>query len=363
VDAAAGTVEEKEAEVGRADAYRTFREKERRRFQGLAAGGSPGITADVVDEQTQQYESAVAASRAARGAVQKAKAELAEAQAKSEAARADVDLKEALVEVAKKDRDRARAMLGLAELRAPFDGVVTRRNADPGSFVQNAATAHTEPVLSLARTDIITVYTKLPDIYAPYVTRDTEVLIEMGVLPGWQIRGKVTRFSPSLETPEHDRTMRVEVDLYNGTAAEYQQFLQRAKASGYARLKDRALPMFPAVKGKPTAGLDGRLLPGMFGKMRLLLRSFPDACLIPSTALVAQGGRSFVYLVRDGRAVRAPVEVQVDDGRVAKVVLIEKAAGGQEVRRELTGDDVVITSNQGELSDGQAVRAGEPGAW
>jgi multidrug efflux pump subunit AcrA (membrane-fusion protein) len=355
VEFARAMIPEKESDRQRAESVRSFREKELRRFTGLAAGGSPGVTADIVDERTQYYEAAVAEVRGAQSAIEKAKAGLFEAQAKLEAAHADVNLKASLIDVAKKDVDRAKAMLSFASIAAPFDGVVTCRNVDPGAFVQNAATAQAKPMLTVARTDIVTVYMKLPDNYAPFVTEDTEAVIQMGVLTGLKIRGKVTRFSRSLQTPEHDRTMRVEVDLFGGSEEEYRRFKDQAAATSNAALKGRTLPAFPLVNGKPSAGLQGKLLPGMFGTMRLTLQKFGNAWLVPSTALVSQGGRSFLYLVKDGKAVRVPVDVQVDDGRLAKVVLVE-AAAGKEVRRDLTGEDTVIVSNQGELADGQAVK-------
>jgi multidrug efflux pump subunit AcrA (membrane-fusion protein) len=359
VEFARAVIPEKESERQRAESIRSFREKELRRFKGLVI--DKAVTEDILDERTQYFEAAVADVQGAQAAVEKAKSGLSEAQAKFEAAHADVSLKSALVDVARKDVDRAKALLGFASITAPFDGVVTRRNVDPGAFVQNAATARAEPMLTVARTDIVTVYMKVPDNYAPYVTKDTEAVIEMGVLPGWKIRGKVTRSTPSLQTQEHDRTMRVEVDLFNGSLNEYRQFVERAKATGNAGLKSRELPTFPTVNRNAAAGLDGRLLPGMYGTMRLILQKFSDASLVPSTALVDEGGRKFLYLVRDGKARRAPVEVQLDDGRLAKVVLIE-AVGGQVVRRPLTGEETVVVSNQGELSDGQAVRA-TPSEW
>jgi hypothetical protein len=232
---------------------------------------------------------------------------------------------------------------------------VTRRSVDPGSFVQNSATGRTDPMLTVARTDIVTVYMKLPDSYAPYVTRDTEAVIEMGELPGWRIRGKITRYSPSLQTPEHDRTMRVEVDLFSGSVGEYQHMVERAKATQNAGFKSHVLPAFPTVNGKQSVGLGGKLLPGMFGTMRLTLQKFANAWIVPSTALVSQGGRYFLYLVKDGKSVQVPVDVQVNDGRLAKVTLVE-VVGGKEIRHDLTGEETVIVSNQGELSDGQAVR-------
>src|SRR5262249_43825694 len=108
VEFARGVIPEKESDAARAESMRAFREKELRRFRSLAAGNSPGVTPDIVDERTQYYEAAAADVRAARAAVEKAKAGLSEAQAKLEAARADVMLKDALVAVARKDRDRAR---------------------------------------------------------------------------------------------------------------------------------------------------------------------------------------------------------------------------------------------------------------
>jgi hypothetical protein len=63
-----------------------------------------------------------------------------------------------------------------------------------------------------------------------------------------------------------------------------------------------------------------------------------------------------VFVVKDGRAVKVPVEVQADNGEEVKVAQVEKVRG-QEVKRELTGNEEIVSSNQGELSDGQAVKA------
>jgi HlyD family secretion protein len=351
----------KESDVQRADASRNFREKELRRYKGLASGPNPAVTQDIVDERTEFYEIAVAGSQTARAAVKDAQAELQKAEAKREAGRADITVAETLVAVARKDRDKAQAMLELARIRAPFDGVITRRNADPGTFVQNATTAHTEPVLTVIRDDIVTVFMKVPDSYANFVTQETEATIQMNNLHGVEIRGTVTRYAPSLNNPEHDRTMRVEVDLYNGSAAEYKEFVKREKILGNADLKDRTLPVFPQVKGKDLASEPLRLIDGQYGKMRLVLRNYGKAYLLPRGAVFSQGGTSYLILVKDGRAVKVPVEIQANDGERVKVVLLEKNRG-QEVKRELTADDEVVSSNQGELTDGQAVKT-NPVEW
>jgi multidrug efflux pump subunit AcrA (membrane-fusion protein) len=353
--AAAARVKVKQEEVGQAEASERFRQKELRRFTGLASGPYPAATADVIDEATERYEAAKAGSAAARAAVVDAQAELEKMKAKSEAALADVKVAESLVGVTRKDRDKAQALLDFATIRAPFDGVVTRRNVDPGTFVQNATTANTEPLLTVVRDDIVTIYMKVPDRFAPYVTHDTTAIIQMDTLPGLVIRGKVTRRAPSLDNPEHDRTMRVEVDLYNNSLADFEAFLAREKAEGNSDLKSKTLPVFPKVEGRDVADHPLRLMPGQYGKMRLVLNNFQKAFLLPHSAVVSQGGTSYVFVVKDGRALKMPVEVQADNGEVVKVALIEKV-GGQPVTRDLTGDEEIVSSNQGELSNGQAVK-------
>jgi hypothetical protein len=130
----------------------------------------------------------------------------------------------------------------------------------------------------------------------------------------------------------------------------------KARACSGAGLKDGVLPLVPTVQGpRAPQASDIHLLPGMYGTMRLVLQRFQNAHLIPSGAVFSQGGKSYVYLVKDKVARLCPVEVQVDDGHLAKVLLVE-TINHEEVKRDPTDDDVIVLSNQGELSDGQAVR-------
>jgi multidrug efflux pump subunit AcrA (membrane-fusion protein) len=335
-----------QAAVNAALADESFRGKEFQRFSRLAREG--GVTTDIVEERQQFYDTA-------KANVQKAEADVQKAQADVEYANADVGLKRTLIQVSEKDRDQAQALLDFATVSAPFDGVITRRFVDPGSFVQNATTSNTEPVLTVERTDIVTVFMKVPDDYAAYVTNDTEALIQMSGLPGVVLHGKVSRFSPSLQNPQNDRTMRVEVDLYNGSAQEYDAFLAREKKNDNADLKNGQLPWFPKVSAK-VAGTHQALLPGMYGTMKLELRKFQNVYLLPSSAIVSHGGVPYIFVVKDGVAHQVPVEVQVDDGRMAKVSTIVHV-GNERVKKPLMGDEIVVSSNQAELSDGQPVTA------
>ncbi len=356
IEVAAAEVEVRDADIREADATTAFRKQELGRFEGLAKG--KGITANVVEERRMFYDAAAAASARARAAVKKAKAAQKGAEAKSREANADVELKEALIEVARKDLQLARAMLDLGTLRAPFDGVITRRNVDPGAFVQNSSNSPGPALFVIERTELVTVYSNIPDNFAPYIDNTTETVIEMSELPGVLIRGVVTHTAQSLQNQAQDRTMRVEVDLYNRGPKAYREFLNRQQATKNKDLKDGKLPIFPEVSItlREKLGIT-RLMPGMYGTMKLVLRNFRNAQLIPSHAVFSKGGKSYIFLVKGETAQLVNVEVQVDDGILAKVVVVEGKT--KERRRELTPEDRVICTNQGEVSDGQSVKANQ----
>ena len=189
------------------------------------------------------------------------------------------------------------------------------------------------------------------------MTPNTEVVIELDSLPGLRIYGRVTRFAPSLVTEAHDRTMRVEVDLWNGSAEEFKTFT--ANPDNLIDLKDGPLPILPQVSGKDVLGRPRTIMPGMYGRMTLQLKDFGNTYLIPSQAVIRHGGRTYVFVVQDEKAHLMPVQVQVDDGNLAKVV---RLGDNGQVLGDLSKDEEIIISNQEELVEGQLVNAVLAGA-
>jgi multidrug efflux pump subunit AcrA (membrane-fusion protein) len=380
IELAQAAIEHAETQVASAAATRELREKRYHRFQEMVLQNA--TTPQVVDEEKRDFDAAHAAWEAAKVAVKKAIADLHEKEASLEAAKADITLKESLVQVAQRDRDKTQAQADYARVTAPFDGVIVGRDVDLGAFVQNATASATKPLLTVARTDIVTVVARLPDNVAPLVTRDTRVLLQLDQMPGVQLEGRVTRFSPSVLN--EDRTMEVEVDLFNRGPARWGQFLagyfacQLSAAGGSSpletvvlasagrdelgpRLKSVTdpLPIPPLLRGGVPE--PPRLLPGMSGQMTVLLQRFANAYLLPSSTIFSRGGKQYILLVKDGKVHLTPARVQVNDGRLAKVAVVTRAAnartGETELLRELTGDDEVVASRQSEFTDGQAVHA------
>jgi HlyD family secretion protein len=313
-------IKENEATEARYIALKKFHEEEFNRYKVLASRDA--VVATVLDEKLRDLEACEADYRAAQAATDTAKAKAEEYSTKVNAARVDIDVKQARIAVAASDRDYAQSMVDYTKIRAPFDGLIVSRKVDPGSFVQNASTGNPVPMLRVVRTDKVTLVTWVPEKDAPFVDKNTSVVIRMDALGDQEIHSKITRYSHWLD-PDKGRDMRVEVDLDNK---------------------------------------DGRLKTGMYGSMTLLLEDFSRARLVPAGAVFAVGNQSCIFEVRDGHAVRVPVRVELEDGVQVKIVKIVRSTDpktGKSVERdeELTDKDEIVRSGQGELADGQPVKA------
>jgi len=376
VEAAKAAVAQKVAEAKQAAATRDFKLGYLDRVKAMKADRT--ITAEVVYESDRDYRASEAAYEAAQVAIEKARADVLEKEASQEAARTDIDLKSALVRVAEKDRDRAAAMADFARLTAPFDGVIVKRAVDPGMFVQNATSAATEPLVTLARIDLVTVVMKLPDVAAPYISRDTDVEVTFLDRPDLKVHGKVTRFSPVIEGA--DKTMHVEVDVFNGPRAVFERFLAETYAEAlsplggqtglgatagvlaaerHRRLFHKGVSENTAVCPDVPTGSGARpIVPGMTATMKVYLDRAAAAYLLPASAVYAKGGKPYVLLVQDGTTKEYPVRLQVNDGRLAKVALLTGTGSVQ----ELTGNEEIVLSRQLEIGDGVKVKT-VPGDW
>jgi HlyD family secretion protein len=225
------------------------------------------------------------------------------AEAKLEHAKADVDVKVEALEVAKKDRDQVKTMLAYATLKAPFQGVVTRRNINRGDFVQSAA-AKADPLFVVAQTNVMRVFVAVPEKEADWVRKGTEARINVQALGGKAFTGQVTRTSWSLDRKE--RTLLTEIDLTNP--------------------KDE-------------------LRPGMY--VYATLTAVRDGVLtLPASAVATksdqtQGDQTYCYLLEDDKAVKTPVKIGVRDGD--RVEVLGKQTGQSGSWAAFTGQEKVVT--------------------
>ena len=261
-----------QAQAQQAEVTVAERERERKRLEALYAQA-------VATEQAR--DTAVAAHESARAALAQAQAQLQLAQ---------VNLDEACV-------------------RAPMDGVVAARYADPGAMVGPAAA-----IVQIVQMDPLRLMLAVPARLLPLLTEgQTRVAVATDVWPGRETECTLARIFPAADPAT--RTLRAEVRLAN-----------------------------PAEAGVRS------LRPGMYATAKLTLAARTGALTVPAAAIVRVLARQLVFTVQDGVARAATVQTGIRAG--AEVEIVSGLAEGAEY----------VTMGQNKLTDGAAIERVAPAA-
>ncbi|MBV8938461.1 MAG: efflux RND transporter periplasmic adaptor subunit [Alphaproteobacteria bacterium] len=129
-------------------------------------------------------------------------------------AQEEVDKAQAAYEMAKANQQKARTLLEYATITAPFDGVVTKRFADPGALIQAGVNSSTQamPVVHLADNTKLRLVFPVPESAVPYVRVGTPVEVTVQST-GQTMKSAVARIAGNVDSAT--RTMETEVDLDN----------------------------------------------------------------------------------------------------------------------------------------------------
>ena len=267
------------------------------------------ITADrqkkLFDEKAipeQTYDEAMSRLAVAESEVNIAKAKVRSAQANKQALQADIAEARANVAVEEAALTRLKTLMTYATIHAPFDGVITRRLVDPGAFVRSAAEGISQPLVTIARVNRLRLVLHIPESDAAHVRVGTEIKAVFDQKDFDPIQTRITRTALSLR--ENTRTMRAEADIDN---------------------------------------TEGRLIPGLYARASVSLKTDARALLVPSKSLRIRGSDVSV-LVADGTIATAkPIKLGYDDGIWAQVT-----AG-------LNGDEQVIVATSAPLAPGAPI--------
>ena len=215
------------------------------------------------------------------------------------------DLAEANFRIAKESVRNLATMRSYQVLKAPFDGSVVARFADPGALMQAATTnqASSLPVIQIADNSRLRIgaYVEQRDVSAVKVGDEAEIVDASN--PDRRRKAPISRTSGTLDP--RTRTLFIEIDLDNR---------------------------------------DAFLVPGSFVHvtLRVPIDSFPQ---VPVAAIVQRGGNSQVALVGEDSLVRfRPVRIASTDGVVANVA--EGVRAGERVGLNVSN----------EVTDGAKVR-------
>ena len=284
-----------EADVKKTDAQIAADQIEYDRIRKLTE--SKSISERLRDETLSRLKTSKASRLTVVAKVDVAKAAL-------KAADADTRTAKTLVDVAQKKHDASKIMIAYATLQAPFDGVVSQRNLDPGELVNSGL--QKKSLFTIIHSQKVRIRAAIPERDVTWVDVGDKAEFKCDGLRDGKINGRVTRLAGALDPKT--RTMLVEMEIDNK---------------------------------------EGDLLPGMFGLLTITLDHRPDRIVVPASTLHQRepGQDPVVYVVEsDDTVSHVPVSVGLDDGKRIEII------------KGLSGEERIVTGMLGRLSPGQKVR-------
>jgi RND family efflux transporter MFP subunit len=182
---------------------------------GVAKRELVGMQTDLVLQQvTLKRQKELFSGKAATAqTLDEARAKEGVSSADVETGKAKITLADADLQVAMAEAKRLQALLQYDRIISPFDGVVTRRQVNPGDLVQAATSTRTEPLFTVQELDRVRVFADAPEASAAGLKPGLAAEIQLYGTAGVTVRGNVTRVAMALDPAT--RTMRVEIDLPN----------------------------------------------------------------------------------------------------------------------------------------------------
>jgi len=198
-----------------------------------------------------------------------------------------------------------KALLDYEIVRAPFDGIITARFADPGALIQSAANSQSSAlaIVTISRTDKLRIYTYVDQSEAASMQVGVPADITIDGRPDLKLKATISRVSGQLD--EKSKMLLTELDYDNSK---------------------------------------GEIVSGSYVNISMKIKN-PKAFIVPSDALVVMGNKQKVVTVgNDNVAHYHDVQVLDNDGINARLL------SGVQV-----GQKVVLMSGQ-DMKEGSPVR-------
>lgn len=192
---------------------------------------------------------------------------------------------------------------------APFAGVITRRNVDPGALINSGSGAAGKELFDIARVDPLRVYVSVPQAYAPTMKVGVKAAVTLQEFAGQKFVGTVARTADAIDPAT--RTLNTEVDVPNK---------------------------------------DTKLLPGSFGQVHFATSISVPRITIPVNAMLFRAeGPQVAVVGNDGKVHLRRISIGRDFGATLEIV------GGVDV------NDQIIINPSDSLEENQQVHVAKPG--
>jgi RND family efflux transporter MFP subunit len=198
---------------------------------------------------------------------------------------------------------RLEQLEGFKRVYAPFSGVLTKRNVDPGALINAGAGAAGRELFDVARVDPLRVYASVPQAYMPFIKVGSSTTVTLQEYPGQKFLGKVARTAESIDP--NTRTLLTEVDVPNK---------------------------------------DQKLLPGSFGEVHFAVGSNVDKVTVPVNAMLFRSqGAQLAVIGSDNKVQLRPINIGKDYGASLEIL------GGVSIH------DQIVINPPDSLENGQQV--------
>ena len=188
------------------------------------------------------------------------------------------------------------------EIRAPFNGVITTRNANPGAYVGPSGKGSEFPLFTLQEQKKLRLVIYVPEAYTGYLGHQDKVNFNVNAFPNEKFSAQVKRLAGALDN--RLRSQRIEMDVTNENK---------------------------------------KLLPGMVSNVIIPLSTKDSSFILPKTAIVSSQERIFVIKVVNNKVEWVDVKKgRENDGKV-------------EVFGELSAGDLIVKQANEEVRNGSTV--------
>jgi RND family efflux transporter MFP subunit len=242
----------------------------------------------------EQLEAAIAAEKQAEALVELARA----GELRIGVSKQQVEAAKAAIEQARAQIQNIQTQLSKTEIRAPVSAYVAERKVDVGETVSPGM-----PLMRLVSIERLYFEGELPETEYRFVSDGCKAVVSVDSLQGKEIEGRVERVIP---------------------------VAREATRKFLARIK--------------LIGLHEFIMPGSFARGRMVVGEVKGAIMIPTTCVVRDRERAYVFVVDGGRARRRDVKVGIEVGEKVQVV------------SGLSAGEMVVVSGQERLYDGAPVR-------
>jgi membrane fusion protein, multidrug efflux system len=189
------------------------------------------------------------------------------------------------------------------QIRAPFNGVITARNVNPGAYVGPSGKGSELPLFNLQEQKRLRLVLSVPEAYTGYLNEKNEVSFTVKSQPGQIFRASIKRMSGSIDN--RLRSQRIEMDVINN---------------------------------------DKKLLPGMVAEVNLSMPSGDSVFIVPRSAVINSTESVFVIRVVNNQSQK----VGVKTGREANGLI--------EVYGNLNKGDLLLISASDEIKNGTVLQ-------